>query len=916
VDKRFIEESFPVKEISEISANEKNQKQGHISSLHIWWARRPLACSRATNYAALIPNSEDVEEWNKVMDFLVDLSKWNNSLNQNIIGKARKDILKANNGIKPKVLDLFAGGGAIPLEALRLGCESYANDYNPVAILIEKCTLEFPQKFRKKLINLIEKWGLWLIKEVKNAIGSYYQTDLIEKETFFGKFSEDYIVKSYIWARKVRCLNPSCEIEIPLLPQFWLSKKSQRNVALFPYLNNNKVIFKIVGDGYEDFPSDFDPKKGTISNATVTCPSCGFVIDGKSVKKQLVENKLSHEMLCVVLQGKKKEILFKIPSKKDTEKYNKASLYLEEKRNELKKKWGFDPLPDEFIHTPQNREYQKGDLKYNFISIVLYGITKWRDFFNQRQKLALITFTEKIREAYQLILEESKDETLSKAVVSYLSIALTKLATRLTTLSVWHHGSVGTEKIFGLNAFPMQWKYSEANPIEGTTVSSYFPNISAQLKILENLSNNVFEKDCYVEITNSSATKLPYEDNYFDAVFTDPPYYDNIPYSDLSDFFYVWLKRCIGELYPDLFSTFLTPKSDEIIAELPLLRGMNKKDAKKVLKEIKTSEVFEDLLSESFKEIYRVLKPEGIAIIVYAHKTTEGWETVINSLLNSGLNITASWPINTELKSRLRAKKTASLSSSIYIIARKVKKIETGFYPEIKKLLLNHLNKKLEKMWEEGISGADFYIAAIGAGIEIMGKYENIIDYEGNPIDVNQILEDIRLIVTNFALKQILHENFYTEVASLTRFYLLWRWNFQDLSIEFDEAKKLAQSVGIDLEKEWNKGFIKKSGKYIKILGPKERKIEKLEQSEDMIDNLHYILLLWEKGNNDLILERIKEKYGGSEVLFRVAQAISQSLTNDDKEKKLLDGFLSGRERIKESIKEAKSQDKIDRWTK
>ena len=283
--KRFIEETFPVKEVSEASAREKNIRHGHISTLHLWWARRPLASSRATAYAALIPPPKNTEEWNRKRDFIINLAKWENSLNPHLIKQARQDILNANDGAPPKVLDPFGGGGAIPMEALRLGCETYSNDLNPVAVLIQKCTLEYPQKYGKPaesateetlfgnppknpLLEDVKKWGAWVLAETKK-----------ELERFYPKEKDGSIPIGWIWARTVPCQNPSCGAEIPLMRQLWLVKKAKKKIALYPYLKNSGVEFKIVGDGYEPMPGSFDATKGTISRAVVVCPRCGGTME-------------------------------------------------------------------------------------------------------------------------------------------------------------------------------------------------------------------------------------------------------------------------------------------------------------------------------------------------------------------------------------------------------------------------------------------------------------------------------------------------------------------------------------------------------------------------------------------------------------------------------------------------------------
>jgi len=395
-------------------------------------------------------------------------------------------------------------------------------------------------------------------------------------------------------------------------------------------------------------------------------------------------------------------------------------------------------------------------------------------------------------------------------------------------------------------------------------------------------------------VIQGSATELPYPDNYFDAVFTDPPYYDNINYAELSDFFYVWLKRSIGDLYPELFMTPLVPKTKEIVSN-PVRHGG----------EQKAKQFFENMLKKSFQEIARVLKPNGIATIVYTHKSTSGWETLINSLLESGLVPTASWPIDTEMKNKVKAIGTASLMSSIYFVCRKMERKEVGWFNEVQEEIKKHLEKKLENLWKEGISGADYFVSAIGSAIEIFGKYKKIMDYEGKEITTKELLEYIRTLVTDYAVKQILHNGIAEELSPLTRFYLLFRWSYGESKVEFDEARKLAQSVGVSLEREWNKGFIKKEKEFIRVLGPQERKLEELEKGKDLIDVLHRVLLLWKENRKEELKKVLKETgYGRKDAFYRVAQAISETLPNESKEKKLLDGFLSGKEILKKELSE------------
>ncbi|WP_125740639.1 DUF1156 domain-containing protein [Candidatus Korarchaeum cryptofilum] len=401
-------------------------------------------------------------------------------------------------------------------------------------------------------------------------------------------------------------------------------------------------------------------------------------------------------------------------------------------------------------------------------------------------------------------------------------------------------------------------------------------------------------------ITQSSATSLPYPDNYFDAVFTDPPYYDNVPYSYLSDFFYVWLKRGIGDLYPELFITPLTPKSKEIVA-------YSHKGGYESGKRF-----FEEMLKKAFKEISRVLKPDGIATIVYTHKSTSGWETLINSLLESDLVPTASWPIETEMKARLRARESAALASSIYFVCRKMERKEIGWLNEVKEEIRNYIYKKLDDLWKEGISGADYFIAAIGSAIEIFGKYRKVMDYEGREVSAGDLLNYIREIVTDYAIRQILHDSISAELSPLTRFYVLWRWTYGEARVRFDDARKLAQSTGVDIERAWNRGFIRKEKEFIRVVGPHERKMEEIGESRELIDVLHKVLLLWKDGRKEEIKEVLLETgYGNKESFYKIAQAISETLPTESKEKKLLDGFLSGRDRLTEEIREASRQTRL-----
>jgi adenine-specific DNA methylase len=719
----------------------------------------------------------------------------------------------------------------------------------------------------------VKKWGTWILEEAKKEIYKFYPVD-----------EDGSIPVGYIWARTIPCQNPSCNAEIPLMRQFWLAKKENKKIALKPYIKNGRVEFEIVGQD-KPFPKDFEPEKGTISRAIAYCLVCGSTQDDRTVRKLFQDGKASQRMVAVVIHHPRaKGKIYRLAAEKDFKAFKSAEKYLEEKRKKLMDEWGIDPVPDEPMNTDDPTT----------IAGRGYGVTKWGDLFNLRQKLALIAFVEKVKQAHEKMLAEGVDEEYARAVTSYLTLAIDRLASFSTSLCRWKSGTEQNIPIFsGRNALPMVFDYFEVNTV-GKVSTGWVSCIEAVIEPFENLKNILSHATAF----QSSATSLPYPDNYFDAVFTDPPYYDNINYAELSDFFYVWLKRTIGDLYPELFSTPLIPKTKEIVAN-PIRQG-NQEKAKNF---------FEENLKKSFEEIYRVLKPDGIATIVYTHKSTSGWETIINSLLDTGFVVTASWPIDTEMKARLNAKETASLASSIYFVVRKMKREEIGWFNEVREEIKKHIYQKLERLWQEGISGSDFFIAGIGSAIEIFGKYEKVMDFEGNIIRADKLLEYVREIVTDYAVRQILHNGIAGELSPLTRFYLLFRWTYQEAKVEFDDARKLAQSTGIDLAREWNRGFIKKEKEFIRVLGPQERNLKELEDSKELIDVLHRVVLLWKEGKRDDMKKALSDSgFSNKDVFYRVAQAISETLPIDSKEKKLLDGFLSGKEKLLSEIKSSYKQ--------
>ncbi len=790
--------------------------------------------------------------------FIAELAKWENALKQHEINKARADILEAHNGKPPKVLDPFGGGGSIPLEAQRLGCETYSCDLNPVALLIQKCTLEYPQKYGERLHDDVKMLGERLLAQVEEELAQFYP-----------KEPDGSTPIAYIWARTIPCQNPACDADIPLMKQFWLSKK--REISLFPYAEGSQVAFRIVGSEYEPMPKNFDPANGTVKDAVATCPVCSIRIPAKTTRRLFQEGTAGERMVTVVTQhpnmrGKQ----YRLATEADMRVFNATHNPLSEKRESLSIEWGFDPVPDEI--TPSS--------KVLGCRIRNYNLNTYGQLFNARQQLTLLTLTEKVREVHPALRAQGYEADYSQAVATYLGFWLNRVAETSSNLCRWGES---VTLVFDRPAMSMVWDYAESNPL--WTADNRLETLLKPVKHLAQM------RAAPATVKQGSATDLPYPDAHFDAVLTDPPYYDNMAYSYLSDFFYVWLKRSVGTLHPALFGTPLTPKQNEIVAYGHREGGL---EAGK--------QWFEEGLAKAFAEMHRVLKPNGIAVIVYAHKSTSGWETLINALLDSGLVITAAWPIMTEVKGRMRYHNSAALMTSIYIVARKMAREAFGLYNEVRDELDAHLKQRLLELWEWGISGADLFIAAIGSALQVFGKYEQVADLAARPIRADKMLEDIQQVIAEWAVEQVGID----AATPLTRFYLLWRLEHGEKRMPFDDANKLARATGIDLVQEWGEGsFIRKDNGFVRVLGPHEREFSHFADSEKFIDILHYVLWAWRYNHRAVMMQQLAAGHAGlKEQIWQVAQAVSLALPLESTERKWLEGWLAARGAIQEQVKQ------------
>ncbi|XHX78985.1 MAG: DUF1156 domain-containing protein [Stenomitos frigidus ULC029] len=801
-DRRLIEDFIPIREISVQAAREKSIRKGHISTLHLWWARRPLVAARAAVFASLVAAPETPQKRTALSKAMIELCKW--EAGEETIKKARRQILEAQRdrlGLPadtplkdvppPKVLDMFAGGGAIPLESLRLGCETYAVDLNPVAHIIELCTLVYPQQYGKKLADEVEKWGKWVIEQVREEIGDLYPPIKVgevgeekpEQLSLLGSgkskqlnLAQSLTPVAYLWTRTVKCPNPACGAQVPLVRQTWLCKKKDKYVALktIPNHETKQVEFEVVESRTEQ-GLGFNPALGS-ARGTSTCRHCGTTVKSEVVKEQGKAGRIGQQLMSIVCttSGEKGKTYL---SGDTYQHYIPDNAAIQARLETLCQETDLT-VPQESLSLLDNRNFW----------ITEYGITKFGELFTPRQLLSLMTFVKWVRLAHQKMMQQGYEEEFGKAIATYLGILCDRLADYNSSITSWHNTGEKTSHTFTRQALPMVWDFTEINPL-GNASGNISGALDWILQVIRKEANSGFP----AVVKRGSSMSLSLEPESLDAVITDPPYFDSVPYADLSDFFYVWLKRSVGHLYPEHFSAQLTPKKNEAIME-PTRHGGDKKKAAKA---------YEDMMHQAFCEANRVLKPNGTTVVVYAHKTTAGWSTLIDSLRRAGFTITEAWPLDTEMGARLRGQNSAALASSIFLVARKRKDATIGDYAmDVKPELSQIVRERVTTLMTEGVTGADLVIACIGAGLRAYTQYERVELPNGEELDANSFLGEVQKEVVEAVLTSVMQcdRRGVSLVDKPTQYYIMGRYEYSELVVEFDEANTLAKGVGVELD--------------------------------------------------------------------------------------------------------------------
>ena len=1078
--KKLIEVAMPIKEISAESVRDKSIRHGHISTLHLWWARRPLPVCRAVVFASLvfdpldencpaafreavqkllydpiykpyhkIPYTTIEDEMpdnlrNRLLMFIgkfsdtyvsnakagkqtpakdylthASLIKWDNKNNEDLLNIARKLIWVAYHAEKdstadfetlsneydryyqaikdaekalyqvvdrnlptaeaavnlqpmsetaanekdllhivnlrptseaaeketalvkaiaefqdrmPSVFDPFAGGGAIPLEASRLGCRSYGNDINPVAHIIEKCSLEFPQKYGKKIIysrsafeNLYGKEGLDLLDEKKimpmseadpveipNRLSfdvEYYARHLLriaegEARHLYPANENGNRPIAYYWARTATCSNPSCRAEVPLLKQFYMVNTATKKVYLWPVIHGTIIDFEIAQGVCE--------VEGWNKRGNLSCPCCGSITDVNTIKGYSTSNKLGQRLLAVIEESQQGKA-YRVPRTDELSIVSETPLMVD--------------VPSEDMQ----RNSAGGDT-------FSWGITKWGQLFSNRQLFVLqtlISALEKIKNiiaehrglssngipAYAemtpsmsfprrreslLLLHNQRDNNLGmltgcphtqekapldiisdydKAVISYLGVLMDRIAIANTSFGIWHTGRETLERIMGRQAIPMVFDYPESNPFCSSTGSSV-NQLEWITRYIESESSLPF-----AAIVNhaSSGKKDLFRHKQINAVVTDPPYYDAIAYADISDFFYVWLKRTLSDVYPLNFATPQTPKTEECTA-LKHHHDSNYEKAKAH---------FENKLLQIFSAIEH--QTSDIVSIMYAHQSTEAWSTLCNSILGARMNITGSWSTDTEMTGALKTDK-AFLASSVTVSCRPSQREDYGSYRQVKKGIEERVAYEVEKLYGLGFRGADLLTACFGQAVSEFGKYRTVERADGSVVTVADLLDMAREAALNALLKGFSGDEY-------TKFYIGWLQLNGLAETDFDDAAKFTRiGLSIDVGELFARGLLARNGNKQSLATFQPRTTANrslgMNPSDSIIDQAHRAMNFYGGKESDraALIKHIATVAPTAESpLWRVLTSLSELLPAGD-DKTQADGLLVNRDNLLREI--------------
>ena len=1032
---RLIERAFPLKQASLDSVHEKNVRHGHISTLHIWPARRPLAACRAALIATLLTDPGTPEErrllCEKIGGRVVEKAERKLMPNGQVVERVREvteggilhwkretenaedlewfrhEIRKAYGGRAPKVLDPFAGGGAIPLEAMRLGCEATAMDINPVSWFILKCTLEYPQKLAGKTHPLpefiledeeymeafykahphlvgrtkktknqkmkeeaepsffdkedsgripkadlawhVRAWGRWVLNQARKELAEYYPVyadfepmDLKNPKKYEprpmepvplkedgtpdidklnSEFSQEYIqdkrnprwvskpTVAYLWARTVTCKN--CRATLPLLKTRWLCKKAKKRVLLTmtPKADQSGVEFGIQnnvsvtgGNAAQKREHDKRLGEGTMSQAGAKCPCCGTIMTMVDLRAEGKSHRLNVVLMGVVTDGQMG------------------------KEYRIARDCDHGIIPDAVLdgatgRLPFGLPYETIPNNPRRFATPIYGMRTFGSLFTNRQQLALSIFGNIIRDVYHNNIEEtSYNDEWRKAVYAFLVLIQDRLADYSSAVCTWHNSGEKIRNTFARFALPMVWDYCEVNLISNTS-GNFLGALEWEARVCEYLGS--ITSTIPPMVNRYSATK---GDNCkYDIIVTDPPYYDAIPYSDISNFFYVWQRRMIGDLFPEHFADEIIPYTGEIV--------MDRKHA--TLEKPRTKEYYEDEMAKAFRQANNALVEDGRFVVVFAHKEPKAWETLASAMIQAGFIVDASWPIQTEMGTRSNARGTAALASSIWLVCKKRPiSARPGWDNQVLEEMRANIKECLHEYWDAGIRGPDFVWAATGPALEAYSKHPVVkkANSPGEIMSVGEFLSHVRRMVVDFVVGRVLTGA--EEGADLaaadrmdapTAYYLLHRHDFGMDEAPAGACILYATACGLsdrELEVNWDilthtggntpgnmdddeiekdaeeDGGGSDSGSKVKLKAWTQRKSNSLGYEAPsgrpipLIDRIHCLMHLWKAGDVHKVDEYLDDNGLRRHELFkRLLQSLIELSQSGGNERSLLESL-------------------------
>lgn len=954
---RLIEVAFPLKQASLDSVHEKNVRYGHISTLHIWPARRPLAACRAALIATLLPDPGDDEKRKELLEKLAGKIKPKSQKKKMPSGKVenieseeteggilhwgrevspdldffREEIRKAYNGKAPKVLDPFAGGGAIPLEAMRMGCEATAIDINPVAWFILKCTLEYPQKLagqkrplpefakekgQKKqekqgqmfgeeqegdLADHVRAWGSWVLEKARRDLAKFYPV-VDNKPTV-----------AYLWARTVKCKN--CRALVPLLKTRWLCKKDKKRVLLTMAPNADKtgVVFGVDVDvamvgsnGAQKREHDKRIGAGTMSRSGAQCPCCQAIMTMEDIRLEGQAGRLGSVMTAVVVDGPKgKE--YRLPTEDEIRMAGEAESEIAKVFAEIPFGLPTEPLP------------AKEALGFR---VPLYGFDLWHKIFTPRQLLALGTFVKYTRMVREEMAKAVYPPEWIEAVSGYLAVAIDRLADYCSALCRWVNSRETLANTFTRFALPIIWDFCEVNCLSETT-GGYFGAIEWIRLYITHVLEFV-QKSPFPQTSCNSAIQI--NKNSYETICTDPPYYDSVPYSDLMDFFYLWLRRNLYGLSPELAQVFqapLSPKWNHDKQDGELIDDASRFDNDRT----KSKANYEDGMYRVFENSYKSLAPEGRFVVVFAHKHPDAWETLVSAMIRAGFIVTASWPIQTERIARTRALSSAALASSIWLVCKKrPQSVRPGWDNKVLEEMREKIILRLRQFWDEGLRGPDFVWSATGPALEAYSKYPVVkkANEPGQIMSVSEFLRHVRRMVVDFVVGRVLSSEGNEAIVSLddvTTYYLLHRHDFgvQDVPSGVcilyaiscglsdrglaDQYDILARTGGKEAEEaeeseEESAEITEGTGSKVRLKNWLQRKRKSMGYENNagtpipLIDQVHRLMHLWKEGDVVKVDEYLEQRGLRRLAIFpKFLQSLIELSENSSEERSLLESI-------------------------